>query len=363
MMRNLTALILFTLILQTAFGQQKPVVVNKSENLKIDAGFVPDKSDRNNNFYDNEPVYQLPMKDLYIEGEVENPGKVDFSKLPRRTVIVKEALLAGDTANRFIGAYRYDGYSLFDILNDRILKKNNAAEFKPIIDVYVTIENDKGEKVVLTWGEIYYPNFLHNSIIASHVMRIVPSKTKDLWPLPAESKLVVVNDLITERNISSPVRITVHSYKRAYTIKRELSPLVSEKFDFLEGDKQIEKIGSIPAEYQTQTLHTIFYGKGRGIHSTQPFSGIYLKDYLRNKTRIDGAALKQGLVVIVGIDGYRSVYSLSEIVNRNDQAEILIVPCPEEKDGGKFRIFPSCDFFSDRAVKALAEIRIDWIEK
>ncbi len=120
---------------------------------------------------------------------------------------------------------------------------------------------------------------------------------------------------------------------------------------------------SIPANYQTETLHTIFYGKGRGIHSTQPFSGIYLKEYLLNKTKIDGSALKKGLVVMAGIDGYRSVYSLSEIVNRNDQAEVLVVPCPGEKDGGKFRIFPSCDFFSDRAVKALSEIRIELLKE
>ena len=362
-MRKLTILMLFLLILQTALGQQKPVVVNKNENLTVDAGFVPDKSDLNNNFYDNEPVYKLPMKDLYVDGEVENPGKVEFSKLPLRTVIVKEALLTGGTDNRFIGAYRYDGYSLFDILNDRILKKSNAAEFKPIIDVYVTIENDKGDKVVLSWGEIFYPNFLHNSIIASHVMRIVPSKTKDLWPLPAESKLVVVGDLITERNISGPVRITVHSYRRKYAINRELFPLVSEKFDLFQDEKRIESIATLPTGYQTQTLHTVFYGKGRGIHSTQPFSGIYLKEYLGSKIRVDRAALKQGLVVLAGIDGYRSVYTMSEIVNRNDQAEILIVPCPEEKDGGKFRIFPSCDFFSDRAIKALSEIRVDRLNK
>jgi len=33
-------------------------------------------------------------------------------------------------------------------------------------------------------------------------MRIVPSKTKELWQLPETSKLVVANDLLTERNIS-----------------------------------------------------------------------------------------------------------------------------------------------------------------
>jgi hypothetical protein len=46
-------------------------------------------------------------------------------------------------------------------------------------------------------------------------------------------------------------------------------------------------------------------------------------------------------------------------MNRSDQAEVLMVPSPAGQDGGKFRIFPSCDFFSDRAVKALSEIRVE----
>ena len=322
---------------------------------------VPDKNDRNNNFYDNEETFVLTPVELEVYGEVENPGKVDFSKLQKRSVIVKETLLKDDGSNAFIGAYRYDGYSLFDILNDRDLKKKNTEEFSPIIDVFIEIENNKGEKVVLSWGEIYYPNFLHNIIIATNVMRIVPSKTKDLWPLPAECKLIIGNDLITERNISAPTRITVRSYPRSYVVNRELNPLVSNEVKVFHGENLVETMKEAPANLQKETLHTIFYGKGRGIHSTQPFTGIYLKDYLSTKIPFSRKNLREGLVLIVGIDGYRSVYSFSEITNRNDQAEVLIVPCPEEKDGGKFRIFPSCDFFSDRAVKALSEIRFDLI--
>ena len=122
-----------------------------------------------NNFYDNVETYALPVKDLYIEGEVANPGKVDFSVLPVHSVIVKETLLDSAGGDRFAGAYRYDGYSLFDILNNSILKKANSAEFRPIIDLYVEIENGSGEKVVFSWGEIYYPNNLHKILIASGV--------------------------------------------------------------------------------------------------------------------------------------------------------------------------------------------------
>lgn len=333
---------------------------NNPDRVQSKAGITPaaDSADRNNNFYDNTEIYALPGTGIEIAGEVENPGKVDFSTLPKHSVIVKETLLQADGKDSFVGAYRYDGYSLFDILNDRLLKKKNVAEFKPIIDLFVEIENSKGEKVILSWGEIYYPNFLHNSIIATSVSRIVPSKTKDLWPLPVESKLVIANDLITERNISNPVRITVRSYARSIPVNRDLSPLYSNEVTIFDGEKTVEKLTARPKKYQEETVHTIFYGRGRGIHSTQPFTGIFLKELLSEHMAKDKSNLQKGMVVLVGKDGYRSVYSCSEIMNRNDQSEVLLVPCEDEKDGGKFRIFPSCDFFSDRAVKALSEIRI-----
>lgn len=317
---------------------------------------APDPGDRNNNFYDNVEMYALPSSPLLVTGEVAKPGPVDFTKLPVRTVIVKEALLNEDGSNRFVGAYRYDGYSLFDILQDYILDKANKETFKPIIDLYVVIENDKGEKTVLSWGEIYYPSFLHQVIIATRVGRIVPSKTKDLWPLPLQSKLVVVNDLITERNISNPVKITVCSYSRDFRIQRELSPLFAPGFAVETDGVRGPVISSLPKDFQTETLHTIFYGKGRGIHSTQPFSGIFLHELLKTYLPVTRTALQSGLVTLAGADGYRAVYTYSEIVNRNDQAAVLLVPCDTCADGGRYRIFPSCDFFSDRAVKALSDI-------
>jgi hypothetical protein len=318
-----------------------------------------DAVDRNNNFYDNAETYSLPGGEIEVTGEIENPGKVDFSKLPKHSVIVKETLLKEDGSDVFVGAYRYDGYSLFDILTDRIIKKKNASEFKAIIDLYVEIENQKGEKVILSWGEIYYPNSLHDCIIATDVARIVPSKTKDLWPLPAEGKLVIGNDLITERNISNPAKITVKSYPRSIPVNRDLYPLYSAEFNIYNGENLLETIKKSP-KLQLETVHTIFYGRGRGIHSTQPFTGFYLKEILRKYFDMNKKNLQQGLVTIVGKDGYRSVYSYSEIMNRNDQSEVLLVPCKEDKDGGQFRIFPSCDFFSDRAVKAVSEIYISW---
>jgi len=65
----------------------------------------------------------------------------------------------------------------------------------------------------------------------------------------------------------------------------------------------------------------------------------------------------KGYAVLVGDDGYRAVYSLSELFNRNDFQEVLLYD-QGNKDGGRFAVFASMDFFSDRAVKALKEIRL-----
>jgi hypothetical protein len=337
----------------------KKVILIFSLIMSSTCAISQDKTNQTNDFYDNEETFHLPLGELEIAGEIENPGKVDFSRLNKRSVIVKETRLNINGSNDFTGAFRYDGYSLFDILNDRILKKQNKDEFPPIIDMYIIIENVQGERVILSWGEIYYPNYLHQCIIASDVMRIVPSKTKELWALPMEYKLVIAPDLIAERNISRPIRITVKSWSRSYEIHRELKPLFSPMVTIFDGDKEILSFSELPGGYPVETLHSVFYGKGRGIHSTEPFTGIYLKDLLKRIIPVYKDHLMDGLIVLAGVDGYRAVYTYSEIMNRNDQAEVLLVPCADGAEGGIFRIFPSCDFFSDRAVKALSEIRID----
>ncbi|MCK9205811.1 MAG: hypothetical protein M0P66_01750 [Salinivirgaceae bacterium] len=319
---------------------------------------LPDSTGLTNNFYDNEPTIELPMAPLKVDGEIANPGTVDFSVLPLHSVIVKEANLNTDGTNAFVGAYRYDGYSLYDILNSAILKKKNAEEFPPIIDLYVEVSNDNGEKVVFSWGEIYYPNHTHQILIAKSVMRIVPSKTKDLWPLPEISKLVVANDLLTARNISNPTTITVKSLDAIYEAQKGLSPMYCESFKLIAEDGSEKIISGITKEIQPLTYHTIFYGRGRGIHSTTPFTGYMAKQVLAPYFGFTHENIQKGLFVFAGLDGYRVAISYSELFNRNDQSEFLLLIDANDNEGGKFKVFPACDFFSDRAVKSLMEVRL-----
>jgi len=319
-----------------------------------------DSTEMTNNFYDNTETYPLPVKQLTIEGEISNPGIVDFTTLQKRSVIVKETLLDSTGSDRFVGAYRYDGYSLFDILEKRVLNKSNSAEFNPIIDIFIEIENEAGDKVVFSWGEIYYPSRLHQIIIADAVSRIVPSKTKDLWQLPSESRIVAGNDLITERNISSPVKITVRSFPRSFNVVKNLSPMYSEKVDLYNNGRQVGAINTTPSDLHDITFNTIFYGRGKGIHSTQPFTGLMLKDILSATYPFTRENLQKGMFCFSAADGYRCSVSYSELCNRNDQQEFLLIKTEPGEDGGLFRIFPAADFFSDRAVKSVKEIHLGY---
>ncbi len=309
-----------------------------------------------NDFYDDAPTNPLKgARKILVTGEVQKEMTVDISRLPLHSITVKETTLS-DSAAGFTGAYRYDGYSLYDILDKVVLKKKNEAEFPPIIDLYVEVTNDRGESVIFSWGEIYYPVNRHRLLIATSVARIVPSKAKDLWPLPTETKIVAGNDLVTSRNISNPVKITVKSLDSKYAINKGMTPLFSETMRICVNGKQRSIMTALPEPVNLETYQTVFYGRGMGIHGTTPFRGAMLSELLKGHYRTSAEALRQGIVVIAGVDGYRAAFTLSEIVNRNDQQEVLLIGSDNYEDAGRFSLFPAGDFFSDRAIKAIMEI-------
>ncbi len=317
-----------------------------------------DSAGHTNDFYDDAETMTLsgPMQ-IEVGGEIEKPLTIDLSKLKKHSVIVKETMLKNET-DSFVGAYRYDGYSLYDILNEVVLKKKNEKTYRPIIDLYVEVESKTGEKVVLSWGEIYYPVHRHEILIATNVMRIVPSKTKELWTLPEKTRLVVGSDLITARNISEPAKITIHSFPLDdVKIEKDKKPLFSPEMKIVGNGKTYEVLKDLPKDLIVQNYPAIFYGRGRGIHSTQPFTGVMIKDIFGQYFPVNNENLKTGVYVAIADDGYHALYTYSEVMNRNDQSELLLIAHPEEKEDAVFRIYPAMDFFSDRAVKALTEIR------
>ncbi len=214
----------------------------------------------------------------------------------------------------------------------------------------------KGERVVLSWGELYYPVNLHKIIVATRVSPIIPSKTRDKWPIPKNFKIVFANDLISERNIENPTKITIVSAPIKLRVNRKVK-LYSDIIDLVKEGKFIGQIKSIDNFKYRLVYPSVFYGRGRGFHGIAFFKGVPLKLVLEKSAgKISKESIREKYFIISAVDGYRITVSYSELFNRNDNSEFLLIDEGENSIGGRFRIYPSPDFFSDRAVKAVNKI-------
>jgi len=175
--------------------------------------------------------------------------------------------------------------------------------------------------------------------------------------LPRTNKVVAANDLFSERNLEDAVKITIMSWPVFLAIEKNKTPLFSKNIKFLINGEVKGVIEQFPETISPLTLPSVFFGRGRGFHGINYFTGIPLRLLLAKFISPIQGNLKTGYLAVVGDDGFRAVYSGSEIFNRNDCQEIILCD-GGNKEGGRFSLFSGPDFFSDRAVKAIKEIYI-----
>lgn len=321
-----------------------------------------------NNFYNQEAATTLSGPSIIkLDGEVEKPVTVKLSKMPLRSVTVREVVYdqAGDSL-AFKGTFRYDGYALCDILSALKVDKASKEDFWPPVDLYVEVSNDKGQKAVFSWGELFYSGNMYSIVIAKRVTRVIPGKTGELWTLPEQMKLVVESDLISQRNIDTPTRITVKSLKGNYVVNRD--PIVFSQFDGtlrLMGAPQdtLAVLTTPPSDLPVVAYPLAYYGHGMGYKGVRTYQGQFLRDVLMPYFKGNYEALRSGMLSISGVDGYRSSFALSEIINRNDQREVLLMfglGKGEEEGRTSFSLYAGCDAFADRSIKGLEEIRLTY---
>jgi hypothetical protein len=307
-----------------------------------------------NSFFERGPAKEYALKTVYVGGEVENPGPVELSKLPLRGLAVKELALENG-APVFKGAYFFTGYSLYDILNFKPVKKVNS-DFSPETDLYVVVENDKGEKAVFSWGEIYYTRYNFNSLIPRNVRPINPSKGEETWPLPAVPRLICGGDLYNDRYIANPTKITVKSVPGVFPGEKHAAAF-SPELEIVYGGTTT--VVSDPAGFSRGRGNAAAaYGHGMGYKGLKTTEGFLLKDMLL-KAGVKQHGAGSDLVVISAKDGYRSSFSLAEILDRNDSEDFMVVDKGlDDQYDGRFALFVPADFFVDRNVRSIAKVEI-----
>jgi hypothetical protein len=153
----------------------------------------------------------------------------------------------------------------------------------------------------------------------------------------------------------------VISATREFEIEKGMEPMFAKNVDVFVNNEKTLTINKPVKGLQNQSYETIFYGRGRGIHSTTPFTGQMLKEILAGQVEFNADNIQNGYMIMAAKDGYRGVYTYSEVFNRNDQAEVLLVHLPDVESGGAYKLFPAGDFFSDRAIKSIDRIYFETI--
>jgi hypothetical protein len=313
---------------------------------------------KGNSLFHQTDLISLEPGNLEVSGEVQEPGMVNLDNHYKREVFIKESIYDKENGINFIGAYRYKGYSLFDLLHPFIAQKKNAELFRPSIDLYIIIENDKAESVVFSWSEIFHTNNPHQIIIATEAAPIVPYRKEVDYQQATQWKVVAANDLFSYRILENPVKISVHSFsKKDYPINRDFKPMFSPGIQVVMHNDTLHTIQPDENPDNYTRYYSSFYGMGMGYHEAEYFQGPLLHKTLENKIDFfDPSWNRNGLVCFASVDGYRSIYSFSELFNRTDQVfPILAVP-DNPQEGGYYRIFHPAEFYADRSVKSVKEM-------
>jgi hypothetical protein len=312
-----------------------------------------DRNQSTSSFFDDSEIKTFAVNSILIQGEVQDPGPVDLSLLPLHRVAIKE--LALENGERvFKGAYFASGYSLHDILNSKKVKKSPQNAFAPPVDLYAVVENDKGEKAAFSWGEIYYRNGF-DILVTKRIQAINPARAKMQWPLPEVPQLICGSDLLNIRYILNPSKITVRSFHGAIPKDKPQDITAPEV-------RIVSKAGSftvadISSSIEKRTYSDVGYGHGMGFKGAQDVSGYLLKDLIAANIKLNPEMLRNWIAVASARDGYRSVLSLSEIMNRSDNQDLLLIE-KKEPGSGRYMLYPAGDYFADRDVRAVERIEL-----
>jgi hypothetical protein len=303
-------------------------------------------------FFENPEAKTYAIKSIMVQGEVQNPGLVDLNSLPLRSIAIKE-LAIENGKQAFKGAFFVTGCSLYDILNGKKFKKAPENKFSPPVDLYVIVENEKGEKVVFSWGEIYYRNSF-DILIAKSISAINPARSNAKWALPEESRLICGSDLLNVRFLSNPTKITVKSYRGDFASEKP-KDVYSPEVKIASSAGTIA-IGDMAPSIEKRTVSNVSYGHGMGFKGVLSFTGFRLKDLIEPK--IGFGDIRDTIIVASAKDGYRVVLSASEILNRNDNQDIILVDKKGSPEDGRYLLFEPGDFFADRDVRGVEKIEL-----
>lgn len=335
-------------------------------------------------------------KGIALSGSVKRPGPVDsaaLSSLPRHAVLAK---VSGPS--RYRGTFATEGVALKDLLEKAEVAKATNDNFDRPLDLAVVVTGRDGKKVLFSWGELFLLGDDGAALLVDRVRPLVPHHHEKIddarfapgaWlGVPSRERLdvsgcagchdggklgkidvprgvciVPTRDANGSRFVEDVVSIEVRQAGfLAPPRKRDLpDPWVESPVLVLPDGSSTPLDVKALAPVARAGGEDDGIGLGRGFHGHRAFAGASLAALLRTKLP-PGTDPALVFVVVTGSDGYRSLYSGGEILLSRYPENVLLVDTeggkPLPRRSGRLESYARADFFVDRSVRNLAEVRV-----
>ena len=304
---------------------------------------------------------------LAITGLVRQPlnlTRQDLNGFDAIRVQLNEIMADGS----FQGVFHYSGVPLKSLLELAGVEKEETA-FGKKVDLAILVRNKKGDRVALSWGEVFYRN-PGEIIVATSASPIMPHKDCKRCHDPEVykprldrfqrkigfPKLVISSDTYADRSLEDITSIEVLDLRPKMPAKK-LKELYSTEFTIvgaLEKAIAIKDLGIYPR----REITVMHLGEGKGYHGIDKFAGVPFRAIL------DTAGVAPDLskaFLVSAPDGYRSLFSYGEIFFNPAGDRMTLadrINGQPIQNGGKFILVPPGDLMSDREVKAVQKIEV-----
>jgi hypothetical protein len=337
-----------------------------------------------------------PATGIALTGSVKKPQFVDAASLasfPRQRLHVK---LSGPN-----GAYRatveVDGVALKELVERAEVAKAMDDGFDRPLDLAVVVTGRDGRKALFSWGELFLAGDSGGAVLADRLRPFFPHHHEPVaepaiasgaWlgpearasldvsgcagcheegkvpkvDVPRGVCLVPTRDRDSRRFVEDVVAIEVRQagFPAPPRKKDVKDPWVEAPSLVLPGGKTIALGAKALKGFPRVEGEDDAIGLGRGFRGRSRWSGVSLAALLKKSLP---AGTDPGLlfVVMTASDGYRSLYSGGEILLSNLPENVVLVDTeggkPLFRKSGRLKSVSRGDFFVDRAVRSVSEVR------
>ncbi len=302
---------------------------------------------------------------LNVSGQITREWSMkagDFAALAQTRIRCVE----NDSTGRINGAYIYQGVPVIHILEGVAPVNHPDDPFDRPLDMLVVVKNEKEEKSWFSYGELTMCDDTNPVTLAYHRLELLPSKdpekyTKNSWHGPHQGlRLVAPRDWDTSRYIDTAERLLLLRPDwptpvgtPTMKVPGKDAPL-PDQLTLAEGERITWQGRPDSLDLPRRSVQNWRrVGHGRGIKSEVPeeAEGIGFIDMLK---QVFPQMTREDAVMVVAIDGYRSVFSGREILEHPQGQEMLIQDRTAQDQGWIIQVCG--DFFVDRCVWGVSHI-------